>query len=101
MNLENLKQNCYVWQPVPIEPSIDLNPRNRRRSKRIKTRIPVVVRFQTAKKRFVSEKTHTLIVNDHGALILLAAQTEIHQIVRLEKIGIALPRCELRSKLLG
>lgn len=71
---------------VPVEAPIDLSPRNRRRSKRSKIRIPVVVRFQTADKLFVSEETHTLIVNDHGALILLAAQTEIQQIVRLEKI---------------
>ena len=42
-----------------------------------------VVRFQTADKHSVSEKTHTIIVNDHGALILLAAPVEIQQIIRL------------------
>jgi hypothetical protein len=62
----------------------ELRPENRRRSKRMKVRIPVVVRFQTADKHSVSEKTHTIIVNDHGALILLAAPVEIQQIIRLE-----------------
>jgi len=71
---------------VSVEASIDLNHRNRRRSKRIKTRIPVVARFQSVGKKFVSEETHTLIVNDHGALILLAARVDIQQMVRLERI---------------
>ena len=35
----------------------------------------------------VSEKTHTIIVNDHGALILLAAAVEIQQIIRLENLN--------------
>jgi hypothetical protein len=39
-----------------------------------------VVRFQDSNKRFISETTHTVIVNEHGALILLAAS----QIIRLE-----------------
>jgi hypothetical protein len=64
-----------------------LRPDNRRRSKRMKVRIPMVVRFQTADKHSVSEKTHTIIVNDHGALILLAAPVEIQQIIRLENLA--------------
>jgi hypothetical protein len=68
---------------VPTE----LRPENRRRSKRVKVRIPVVVRFQTANKQSVSEKTHTLIVSDHGALILLAASVEMQQIIRLENLA--------------
>ena len=35
-------------------------------------------------KRFVSEATHTVIANEHGALILLAASVEVNQIIRLE-----------------
>ena len=65
-------------------PPTELRPENRRRSKRVKARIAVVVRFQTADKHSISEKTHTLIVNNHGALILLAAPIEIQQIIRLE-----------------
>ena len=65
----------------------ELRPENRRRSKRMKVRIPVVVRFQTADKHSVSEKTHTIIVHEHGALILLAASVEIQQIIRLENLA--------------
>jgi hypothetical protein len=32
----------------------------------------------------VSEKTEAIIVNDHGALILLSTATEINQIIRVE-----------------
>jgi hypothetical protein len=53
----------------------------------MKVRIPAVVRFQTADKHSVSEKTHTIIVNDHGALILLAAAAEVQQIIRLENLA--------------
>jgi hypothetical protein len=65
----------------------ELRPENRRRSKRMKVRIPVVVRFQTSDKHSVSEKTHTIIVNDHGTLILLAAPVEIQQIIRLQNLN--------------
>ncbi|MGB9245356.1 MAG: hypothetical protein WCC03_18565 [Candidatus Acidiferrales bacterium] len=68
-----------------VSPS-ELRPENRRRSKRVKARIPVVVRFQTSDKHPISEKTHTITVNDHGALILLAAAVEINQIIHLEKL---------------
>jgi hypothetical protein len=70
---------------MTVVPPSELRPENRRRSKRVKARIPVVVRFQTADKHSISEKTHTMIVNDHGALILLAAPAEIHQIIRVER----------------
>jgi hypothetical protein len=64
----------------PTEPL----PWNRRRSRRVKRRIQVIVRFQRANKSSISEKTHTVIVNDHGALILLAAAVKPQQIIRLE-----------------
>ncbi len=44
----------------------------------------MVVRFQDSNKRFISEATHTVIVNEHGALLLLAASVEVDQIIRLE-----------------
>jgi hypothetical protein len=65
-------------------PSSDSWTDNRRRSKRVKHRVPVVVRLQDSTKHSVAEKTHTIIVNDHGALILLAAPVELHQIIRVE-----------------
>jgi hypothetical protein len=72
---------------MSIVPPTELRPENRRRSKRVKARVPVVVRFQTADKHSISEKTHTMIVNDHGALILLAAAVEVQQIIRLENVA--------------
>jgi hypothetical protein len=87
LNLENPVETCYVPH-VTIVPPTDLRPENRRRSRRRKARIPVVVRFQGIDKHSISEKTHTIIVNDHGALILLAAPTEIHQIVRIENLNV-------------
>ena len=71
---------------MTIVPPTELRPENRRRSKRLKARVPVVVRFQTPDKHSISEKTHTIIVNDHGALILLAASVEMQQIIRVENL---------------
>jgi hypothetical protein len=62
--------------------------RNRRRSKRIQHKTAVMVRFQDASKHSISEKTHTIIVNDHGALILLAAAVKTQQIILLENLGL-------------
>jgi hypothetical protein len=72
---------------MTIVPPTELRPENRRRSKRVKVRIPVLVRFQIGKKHSISENTHTLIVNHHGALILLAASVKINQIIRLENLS--------------
>ncbi len=72
---------------MTIVPPTELRPENRRRSKRLKARVPVVVRFQTPDKHSISEKTHTIIVNNHGALILLAAAVEMQQIIRLENVA--------------
>ena len=47
-----------------------------------------MVRFQGANKHSISEKTQTINVNDHGALILLAAAVETQQIVRLESLSL-------------
>jgi hypothetical protein len=64
----------------------DLLPQNRRRSKRLRIRVPVMVRFQDADKHSIAEESHTIIVNDHGALILLAAQVRVQQIIRIENL---------------
>ena len=87
LNLEYRVQSCYVF-PVTFLPGTDLWSENRRRSKRIKARIPLVIRFQDSNKRSISEETHTVIVNQHGALILLAASVEVNQIVRLENLDL-------------
>ena len=71
---------------MPIVAPAELPMRNRRRSKRVQHKTPVMVRFQDANKHSISEKTHTIVVNDHGALILLAAAVETQQILRLENL---------------
>jgi hypothetical protein len=45
-----------------------------------------MARFQDANNHSVSEKTHAVIVNDHGALILLAAAVKTQQIIRVENL---------------
>ena len=47
-----------------------------------------MVRFQGANKHSISEKTHTINVNDHGPLILLATPVETQQIVRVENLSL-------------
>jgi hypothetical protein len=84
-NIENAAGVCYVFL-MPIVSPTELPMRNRRRSKRIQQKTPVMVRFRDANKHSISEKTHTIVVNDHGALILLAAAVEVQQIIRLENL---------------
>jgi hypothetical protein len=72
---------------MSIVPLAELEMRNRRRSKRVQHKTPVMVRFQDAKNLSISEKTHSMNVNDHGALILLAAAVETQQIIRLENLS--------------
>jgi hypothetical protein len=43
-----------------------------------------LVRLRAPDKSSVSEKTEAIIVNDHGALILLATAVEINQIIHIE-----------------
>ena len=64
----------------------NLLPQNRRRSKRLRARIPVRVRLQDASKHSIAENTHTVIINDHGALLLLAATTKIQQVIHIENL---------------
>ena len=71
---------------MTIVPPADLLPQNRRRSKRYRARVPICIRFQDASKHSVSEQTHTVIVNEHGALLLLAAPVKVQQIIRLENL---------------
>jgi hypothetical protein len=69
---------------VTITPPSDLRPQNRRRSKRLLLRVPVIVRLRDAGKQSLAENTEAIIVNDHGALILLAATVKVNQIIRIE-----------------
>jgi hypothetical protein len=40
--------------------------------------------MQNSNRQSVSEVTHTIIVNSHGALILLATEVAVNQIIRIE-----------------
>jgi hypothetical protein len=60
----------------------DLRPELRRRSKRIKSRIPVVVRLQDKKSQ--TESTHTIVINAHGALLILAMRVSVNSFIVLE-----------------
>jgi|HubBroStandDraft_2_1064218.scaffolds.fasta_scaffold64629_3 hypothetical protein len=75
-----------IWYVVfmPLVPLDEIAARNRRRSKRVQHKTPVIARFRDANKQSITEKTHTMIVSDHGALILLAATVETQQVIRLE-----------------
>lgn len=87
MNVESTAGVCYVVL-MAILPLDELPMRNRRRSKRVQHKTSVMVRFQDANMKSISEKTHTIVVSDHGALILLAAAVKTQQIIRLEHLGV-------------
>jgi hypothetical protein len=72
---------------VPIIAPSDLRPQNRRRSKRIQLRVAIVVRLRDAGNLSTSEKTEAIIVNNHGALILLATAVKPNQIIRIENVN--------------
>ncbi|HXM93432.1 MAG TPA: hypothetical protein VOA64_04125 [Candidatus Dormibacteraeota bacterium] len=56
---------------------------SQRRSQRVLLGIPVVVVMSGADKKPVSEETRTLVVNAHGALILLGLKVSIGQLLTL------------------
>jgi hypothetical protein len=72
---------------VPIIAPSDLRPQNRRRSKRIQLRVAIVVRLRDGGNLSTSEKTEAIIVNNHGALILLGTAVKPNQIIRIENVS--------------
>jgi len=54
---------------------------NRRRSQRVLLRIPIVVIARGPDRQHVTEKTHTAVVNAHGALIHLVLKVEVGQTI--------------------
>jgi hypothetical protein len=58
-----------------------LTLQKRRRSKRIRARVAISVRVQARNKETICEDTHSLIVNAHGALILLTVPVGRDQFV--------------------
>lgn len=57
---------------------------NQRRSQRVLLNVPVVVLATGPDKKQISEETHTLVVNAHGALILLGLKVSIGQLLSVK-----------------
>ena len=57
---------------------------NQRRSQRVLLSVPVVVSGQAPDKKPISEETRTVVVNAHGALILLRMKVSIGQLLTLK-----------------
>ncbi len=57
---------------------------NTRRSQRVLLRVPVLVRVQAENDSSLSEESHTLVVNAHGALIALAMRLQPGQTLVLK-----------------
>lgn len=60
---------------------------NRRRSPRVRTRIPVTVKLQRPELKTLSQKAEALVMNAHGALLLLAANVSQNEILTLVNLG--------------
>lgn len=59
----------------------EMRPELKRRSKRVKARVPIIVRAQKLERGQEPERTVALIVNAHGALILLAMKVAVDEFV--------------------
>ena len=57
---------------------------NKRRSQRVLVGVPVTVITQGADKQPVPEETKTLVVNAHGALVLIGRKVSIGQLLTLK-----------------
>jgi len=62
-------------------PPPDPRPELRRRSKRMRLRVPVLARTQSGGMQ--KENTNTLVVNAHGALLILAMKVSVNQLLLL------------------
>ena len=66
---------------MAIQTQDEARPELKRRSKRVKARVSIIVRAQKLERGREPEKTVALIVNAHGALILLAMQVAVDEFV--------------------
>ena len=66
---------------MAIQTQDETRPELKRRSKRVKARVPIIVRAQKLERGREPEKTVALIVNAHGALILLAMHVAVDEFV--------------------
>jgi len=66
-----------------IESHTSPSPANARRSQRVVARIRVQVKRQTDSDGLMSEVSHTLVVNAHGALIVLAMKVQPNELLAI------------------
>jgi hypothetical protein len=66
-----------------VDVANELDWRKKRRSRRIRARIRIFVRIQARDREPVAEETDALVVNAHGALIILAADVKKDQFVTI------------------
>ena len=64
-------------------PSSSGDKNAQRRSQRVIVKVSVMVLAEAANNKAVSEETHTVTVNAHGAMILLALKVSIGQLLNL------------------
>ena len=64
----------------------------RRRSERLLLQIPVLVYGKNANGEPFRERTHTLVINAHGALLTMTTPVELRQVIGMENIGTAAER---------
>ena len=66
---------------MALQTQSEARPELKRRSKRVRARVSIVVRAQKMERGREPEKTVALIVNAHGALILLAMKVAVDEFV--------------------
>jgi hypothetical protein len=59
---------------------------NKRRSQRLFVQVRVLIEGKLANRSALSEETHTIVVNAHGALVEMGAQLDQGQIVGLRNV---------------
>jgi hypothetical protein len=59
---------------------------NKRRSQRLFIQVKVVIEGRAANKSSLTEETHTIVVNAHGALVEMGTQFDQGQIVSMRNV---------------
>ncbi len=72
---------------MAIESTPDTKSERRRRSQRLKARVPIEVRAQMLEKHTALERTEALIINAHGGLILLSMKVAPDQLVTVVNLN--------------
>jgi len=72
---------------MAIDSAPDTKWQKRRRSQRMKARVPIEVRAQSIEKHSAAERTEALVINAHGGLILLAMKVSPDQLVTVVNLN--------------